>query len=191
MKVKLIPAFAVALGLAAISDIGAHEETAAAGASETNSLFQASFLANFDAANGKLTSLAEAFSDEQYDWQPAEGVRSTRESILHVAAANYFIASQLGASLPEGLDPRSFETSIHEKQEVLDTLKGSVEFVRSTIEELSEEELAKTINLFGTEMPYMSVALIVGGHANEHLGQLIAYARSMGVTPPWSQMQEG
>jgi uncharacterized damage-inducible protein DinB len=24
-------------------------------------------------------------------------------------------------------------------------------------------------------------------HANEHMGQLVAYARMTGVTPPWSQ----
>jgi hypothetical protein len=24
-------------------------------------------------------------------------------------------------------------------------------------------------------------------HANEHMGQLVAYARMNGITPPWSQ----
>jgi hypothetical protein len=28
--------------------------------------------------------------------------------------------------------------------------------------------------------------LIVVTHAHEHLGQAIAYARSNGITPPWS-----
>jgi len=26
-------------------------------------------------------------------------------------------------------------------------------------------------------------------HANEHMGQLIAYARMTGVTPPWSKQE--
>jgi hypothetical protein len=30
------------------------------------------------------------------------------------------------------------------------------------------------------------VAFFVGGHNHEHLGQMIAYARMNGVTPPWS-----
>ena len=30
----------------------------------------------------------------------------------------------------------------------------------------------------------MGAAMAVGGHAYEHLGQLIAYARSSGVVPP-------
>ncbi len=33
--------------------------------------------------------------------------------------------------------------------------------------------------------------MIVSGHAHEHLGQAIAYARSNGVVPPWSQPQSG
>ena len=31
------------------------------------------------------------------------------------------------------------------------------------------------------------IALMIGGDLHEHLGQLIAYARSNKVTPPWSK----
>ena len=33
--------------------------------------------------------------------------------------------------------------------------------------------------------------LILLSHSHEHLGQLIAYARSNDVTPPWSEPKEG
>jgi hypothetical protein len=29
--------------------------------------------------------------------------------------------------------------------------------------------------------------MVMGNHMHEHLGQSIAYARSNGVTPPWSE----
>jgi len=37
------------------------------------------------------------------------------------------------------------------------------------------------------KMGFPRVALLVSGDQHEHLGQLIAYARSIGVTPPWSK----
>jgi hypothetical protein len=36
-------------------------------------------------------------------------------------------------------------------------------------------------------MGFPRVALLFSGDQHEHLGQLIAYARSLGVTPPWSK----
>ena len=36
----------------------------------------------------KMSGLATALSEAQYDWRPGEGVRSVREVLLHVAADN-------------------------------------------------------------------------------------------------------
>ena len=35
--------------------------------------------------------------------------------------------------------------------------------------------------------PLMKAALWIAGDQHEHLGQLITYARSVGVVPPWSK----
>jgi hypothetical protein len=40
---------------------------------------------------------------------------------------------------------------------------------------------------FPGEFTSMTAILIALAHSNEHLGQLIAYARTNGVTPPWSE----
>ena len=42
---------------------------------------------------------------------------------------------------------------------------------------------------FPGEFTKMTASLIALSHANEHLGQLIAYARTNGVVPPWSQTE--
>lgn len=154
---------------------------------DTQSVFHASFLGNLERANGKVLSLAEAFSEEQYGWRPAEGIRSVKDSILHMASANYFIASQLGSAIPEGINPRELESEIEGKANAIATLTASIAFVTEAIEGIDEEDLATEIKMFGNDMPKMAAVLVVGAHANEHLGQLIAYARSTGVVPPWSQ----
>lgn len=48
-------------------------------------------------------------------------------------------------------------------------------------------KLDDEVDLFGMKLNNMAIVLIIGGHANEHLGQLIAYARSNDIAPPWSR----
>jgi uncharacterized damage-inducible protein DinB len=52
---------------------------------------------------------------------------------------------------------------------------------------MSDEQLAKSTTLYGRTVPQWAVLFQLVAHMNEHLGQSIAYARSNGVVPPWSQ----
>jgi len=153
-----------------------------------SSVFLTTFLGAYTGETDKLVSLAEAFPEDGFEWRPAEGIRSVREAILHVATANYFISARfLGAEMPEGLNPREFEKTNKTKAETIATLKKSIQFVKDAAGGLNDASLAEPIKLFGNDSNRMGAVLAVGGHAYEHLGQLIAYARSSGVVPPWSQ----
>ena len=151
------------------------------------SSYHQSVLASLDDGSDKIVQLAEAISADQYDWRPAEGVRSVKEAILHVASANFFFGSMLGARVPEGINPRELESSIDGKDETLKVLKQSIEFAHKAVDKLSPEAIDEEIEFFGNKAPRSRLVLIVAEHAHEHLGQLIAYARSNGVAPPWSQ----
>ncbi|EDY82633.1 hypothetical protein VDG1235_2256 [Verrucomicrobiia bacterium DG1235] len=150
-------------------------------------LLKSVLLQKQDFSTGRLIELANAFSEEGYDWQPAEGIRSVKDAVLHVAAGNYFLATKLGATLPEGIEPFSLEKTIETKAEAIATLEASVEFARKTVVGLSESELEEKSDFFGNEVNKLFILLQWSDHTNEHLGQLIAYARSSGVVPPWSQ----
>lgn len=178
---KKLPLILCSLILCSVGYSNHHMEKA------EQSVFQKAFLGRLASTNEKILSLAEAFSEEQYGWRPAEGIRSVKDTLLHTAAANYGIGSMLGATMPEGLDPWGLEKAIETKAEAIKTLRESIEFATAAIQHSSEEDLATTINLFGNPATKMTAALIIGEHANEHLGQLIAYARSTGVVPPWSK----
>ena len=43
------------------------------------------------------------------------------------------------------------------------------------------------MKLFGQPFTMQSAWVLGTTHLHEHLGQLIAYARTNGVKPPWSQ----
>ncbi len=153
-------------------------------------LYFSEYMNIFNGSAEKIAGLGEAIPEDKYDWRPDEGIRSVKESMMHVAAANFFLASRLGADMPEGLDPRTLETSIEGKEAALKVLMQSFDHVRMTIKGMTHDDLATEVDVFGTPGNKMRVMMIIGEHMAEHQGQLIAYARMNGVVPPWSQPSE-
>ena len=137
---------------------------------------------------GQVVSLTEAFTDEQLLWRPSEGVRSTAESILHIAGANYYLASKLGFAPPEDVDMMNIE-KIEGKENILATLKKSNEFILDKVGMVETGQFGEEVDFGFGKFNRLTGLLIILEHNGEHKGQLIAYARSNGVTPPWSQNQ--
>lgn len=135
---------------------------------------------------GQVVSLAEAFSEEQYDWRPMEGVNSVREALLHVAGGNYFLASKMGFAPPEDVDMMKLG-DITGKENVIAALKKSNEFVLEKIAMVENDNLSKEHDFGFAKMSALGGLLTIMEHNGEHKGQLIAYARSNGVVPPWSK----
>lgn len=135
---------------------------------------------------GQVVQLAEAFSEQQYDWRPTEGVRSVGESLMHVAGGNYYFASKMGFAPPEDIDMTSLD-KITGKENILDALKKSNAFVLEKIMMVDNTELAEEVDFGFAKMNKLAGLLSIMEHNGEHKGQLIAYARSNGVTPPWSE----
>lgn len=135
---------------------------------------------------GQVESLAETFTQEQYDWQPSDGVRSTGETILHIAGSNYYLASKLGFPPPEDVDMKNIE-KIEGKQNIIAALKKSNAFILEKIDKIESENFAEEVDFGFGKFNRLSGLLIILEHNGEHKGQLIAYARSNGVTPPWSE----
>jgi uncharacterized damage-inducible protein DinB len=49
----------------------------------------------------------------------------------------------------------------------------------------TEEELGKAANFFGEQTTQRRLYLRMLAHSHEHMGQAIAYVRSMGIKAPW------
>lgn len=134
----------------------------------------------------QVVQLAEAFSEEQYDWRPAEGIRSVGESLLHIAGGNYYLASKMGFAPPEDVDMTSLD-KITGKDNILAALKKSNAFVLEKIAMVKNDQLNEEVDFGFAKMNKLAGLLSIMEHNGEHKGQLIAYARSNGVTPPWSK----
>lgn len=134
----------------------------------------------------QVIQLAEAFSEEQYDWRPMEGVNSVREALLHVAGANYFLITKMGFAPPEDVDMMGL-SAITGKENVIAALKKSNAFVLEKIPLVTDEQLKEEVDYGFMKMNTLGGLLAVMEHNGEHKGQLIAYARSNNVVPPWSK----
>jgi uncharacterized damage-inducible protein DinB len=147
--------------------------------------FRADFFANLDEVEEKILALAEATPQEKFAWRPANGIRSVSEVYMHVAGGNYFLATFIGAKAPARNG--DMEKTVTAKADVIAELKASFQHLRNAVNALSDADLEKTVKMFGKQTSYRSVLLTMISHLHEHLGQSIAYARSNGVVPPWSQ----
>ncbi len=134
----------------------------------------------------QLVSLAEAIPAEKYEWRPAPGVRTTSEVIMHIAISNHWLLAPTGVAMPAKLNGSKLETTIRKKEEVVAWLKESLDAVSDARSKLGPEGLQKKVKVAGRNTNSDNMYLRIIMHNAEHLGQLVAYARSMGVTPPWS-----
>ncbi|WP_419212378.1 DinB family protein [Maribacter sp. X9] len=134
----------------------------------------------------QVIQLAEAFPEDKYDWRPSEGVNSVGEALLHVAGANYFLASKLGFAPPEDVDVMAIG-KITGKENIISALKKSNEFVLDKITMVDDGDLNEEVDFGFMKMNKLGGLLAIMEHNGEHKGQLIAYARSNGVVPPWSK----
>jgi uncharacterized damage-inducible protein DinB len=132
----------------------------------------------------QLVALAEATPADKFAWRPAPGVRSMSEVYMHIAIANFYLLSQTGLKEPEVTT--ELEKTVTSKAEVIDWLKRSLAAVKTARAQLKPGDLERKVKIGGKVVPADGVYLRIIIHNNEHMGQLVAYARMNGIVPPWS-----
>jgi uncharacterized damage-inducible protein DinB len=135
----------------------------------------------------QLVALAETIPAEKFAWRPAPGVRSTSEVFMHIAIANFYLLSVTGPKMPAELTSDKVESTVTEKAEVIKWLKQSQDAVKSAHTGVTPAELQRKVKIAKREATVDGMYLRILVHANEHMGQLVAYARMNGIVPPWSQ----
>jgi len=149
--------------------------------------YRSEVLAEVIVQENKFTRLAEAIPSEKYNWRPSPDTRSFAEVFLHISTANYNLYKLAGTPPPAGLDIKELEKSTTDKTKVVSTLKESFAHAKKAITAMSDADLEKSMDWFGGKNTERGILLFILRHGAEHLGQSIAYARFVGVTPPWTE----
>jgi uncharacterized damage-inducible protein DinB len=136
--------------------------------------------------SSQLLALAEATPEEKFSWRPAPGVRSTSEVYMHIALANFYLLSVTGPKMPADMK-EGMEKSVTAKADVINWLKRSMDAVKQAHLAVTPKDLQRKVHIEDRDATVDGMYLRIIVHANEHMGQLVAYARMSGVVPPWSK----
>jgi uncharacterized damage-inducible protein DinB len=136
--------------------------------------------------SNQLIALAEATPADKFAWRPSPGVRSTSEVYMHIVMANFWLLSVTGPKMPSDLK-QDAEKTVTSKPEVIAWLKRSLEAVKQAHLAADPKDMARKLKVEGHDATVEGMYLRILVHANEHMGQLVAYARMTGVVPPWSK----
>jgi uncharacterized damage-inducible protein DinB len=161
---------------------------------QTREGLMADLLKDIGQVEKKVMGLARAMPDPAWGWRPGAGVRSTGEVFMHVAADNYFMPVLMGVTAPtetgitkEYDTAAAFEKRTMSRDAVIAEVEKSFAFLKKSLTDTPDARLNEPIEFFGQKSTSRGLAIAATTHLHEHLGQLIAYARSNNVTPPWSK----
>ena len=134
----------------------------------------------------QLVALAEAIPAEKFAWRPGAGVRSVSEVYMHIALADFYLLSVTGPALPADMRSADREKTVTRKAAVIEWLKRSLDAVKAAHAAVKPADLRRKVKIDGRDADVDGMYLRIIVHANEHMGQLVAYARMNGIAPPWS-----
>jgi hypothetical protein len=179
-----------AMGLAAVVVVPWTSTPCVAYAQDAAQEFRAALIADLQTMRDKFIGLAEAFPQDKYSWRPMAGVRSVSEVLMLAAFEGYnFIPNSFGgqrANLGTQQEAAALRT-LSDKAQVIEHVKKGFAHAQQQLETIDGATLTASRTLFGTQRTAPNIALFVYGDMHEHLGQLIAYARSNQIVPPWSR----
>ena len=142
----------------------------------------------------KFTDLAKAIPESNYSWRPP-GARSIGEVLLHVASDNYLIPVMMGKAIPASVaisatDMKTLDTYEKRKltkDQIVSELDASFKHLHEAMGLTTDANLTQNIKFFGQDWSRQKAMLLTVTHLHEHLGQMIAYARSNSIAPPWTR----
>jgi len=136
----------------------------------------------------KLTTMAEDFPEDKYDFKPTPAQRSFAEQLLHAAGANYFFINPAkGEKPPAEEDPK--RTNFKTKAELVAFVKKSMADGADVIKSKGDSGMsAMMIDPFDNrQVRVIDYAYGFIEHMGEHYGQLAVYYRVAGLVPPESR----
>ena len=140
--------------------------------------YRSEVLAEVMIQESEFVRLAEAIPADKYTWRPSQDV--------HASAANYNLYKLVGTPTPASVDTKTLEQSTTDKAKVITILKASYAHAKAAIRSMPDADLEKTLHWNGGKITERGVLLFIVQHIAQHLGQQIAYARAIGVVPPWT-----
>jgi len=148
-------------------------------------------VADLEGMKEKFVGLANAFSEAHWEYRPMEGVRSTKDVFALMIAETHMFPVAWGFQPPAGaaagFGPEMQRVSALTRAQIMAQLGPSFDHMIGIVRGMDEAKRNESSAYFGRQMPVHANIATAMADMHEHLGQLIAYARSNSVVPPWSR----
>lgn len=154
-------------------------------AEEPKEGFRAEYLGDLKGLEDKILKLVKATPQEKITWRPSPDVRNFSEVFLHIATTNYTFPRMVGVVVPARVDLRGMQSSTTEKSKIAEAVRASFAHARQGVLGMADADMDKTAQ--GSTWTRRRAPIYQLRHASEHMGQLIAYTRVNGITPPWTE----
>jgi hypothetical protein len=144
-----------------------------------------------DGLREKFMALAHAIPADKLGWRPMDGTRSFHDVFAHIAAEGFTEPVAFGRPLPAGsladFDAEEARLRALPDDQLIAAMGRSMENLSAAFAGLSRAKMNTPIQFFGeSTFPRAAVTYsLIDLH--EHLGQLVSYARSNQIVPPWSK----
>jgi hypothetical protein len=148
-------------------------------------------VADLQTMKEKFTSLGGEFSEAQFDWRPMEGTRSVKDVLVLMAAeGNMFPTMWGGMAAPGAAANFRDETArlgAMSKTQLLAEVGKAFDNIVGQARSMDDAARMKPVKFFGQDTNAGAAVFMAQSDMHEHLGQLIAYARTNKIVPPWSR----
>lgn len=131
----------------------------------------------------------DAMPENGYALKPTPEMRSFAEQLLHLADANYGLASS-ALNIKSPFAQGQFEkTADKSKANVSSVVLASYDFVIAQIKKTTEAQLDENVKMIGSfDMPKRTGLAKALEHQAHHRGQTTVYLRLAGVKPPQEKL---
>jgi hypothetical protein len=130
-------------------------------------------ISRWESASKKFVDLADAVPEAKLDVELVTGARTCSGLLRHVAYWNRYVADSLNGRKADDSANELFRKDYPGKNQILAELnKGNQEIANG---------ISRTLNAKSIELIAMALE-----HVCEHYGQMVIYARLVGIVPPAS-----
>ncbi|HEY7612885.1 MAG TPA: DinB family protein [Gemmatimonadales bacterium] len=183
-----LPALAVLAGLAVVTPPLAAQVVSSSAEFEAWRKVQKE---DIDGLREKFVALARAVPAKKLGWRPMEGTRSFHDVFAHVAAEGNTETAMFGGDLPKGsladFDAEEARLGMLPDDQLIAAMDQAMRSLSATLAGLSLDRMNTSITYYGQPtLPRIATTYTLND-LHEHLGQLVSYARTNQLVPPWSK----
>ena len=146
---------------------------------------------DIDGLRRKFMALAKAVPNDKLVWRPMEGTRSFREVFAHIAAEGNTETAMFGRPLPPGsladFDAEEARLTKLPDDQLIAVMDRAMQSLSAALGGLSRATINSPIRYYGQSTLPRVAATYTLIDLHEHLGQLVAYARTNKIVPPWTR----